>query len=394
MSILVGAPLTFDPDRAPHRRFHACIIGISVYARGEGDWSPGLLSGAAFGACLFRDYLVQAFKPPGKVEQGAVRLLISPTDNEAEELKKLGHVQGGTYELATYQNVKAALESWAVDCNKDSADIAILYVAGHGVSTSDQARWVFLSNAPKEGDPYYSSINVDQIRRRMSSRRAIANYFIYDACAEVGRHIPMRDADSSSGLGLPRLDQSEPTGIRAYELYTSVHEGTSNYVTKPTKGPILSRALLDLMRTDGGQLNQQGEYVITASAINLQFQSRIERLMTEDRISGLHIEAMVKGEHLPEGISLLSEPPKFNLIYVPRANDQTCALRLFDSKGVELYPANGGAEPQLAGRRHLGTYRAGMYKIHALRGMQTIVSDIPLARDTSFSLDQAGAVAI
>ena len=158
---------------------HALVIGMSRYTSDDGKAPNGFvdIAGTAVAAGRFAAWLVEEFHHPKSIPLRTVRLLLSPMGSEKDSLPK-NYVP----EEANYQNVGAALEHWGHDCDSHSGNVAILYVGGHGVATTEGAQ-VFLPEANLHRDEYLYCINVGTVRELMADCRARSNIYIVDCCA-------------------------------------------------------------------------------------------------------------------------------------------------------------------------------------------------------------------
>ena len=172
---------------------HALVIGVSRYDYLPGGTGPtttksllaGLtqLSAAATAAARVASWLRDNFDYP-EVRLGSVRLLASPVESE------LPLPGGVTPPPATYDEVRRALFAWRADARETPGNITLLYVAGHGIQTSNEGGILLLQDA---GHPDYPALDraldVSSIRRGMvgdptdpETSTPPVQYYFYDAC--------------------------------------------------------------------------------------------------------------------------------------------------------------------------------------------------------------------
>ena len=187
-SVLWSSPV--PPEAAT---VHALVIGVSRYDHLEGGdrqrcTAPllgglGQLSAAAAAATRVAVWLRDHFDYPD-VRLGSVRLLASPSPGE------LPLPSDASPPPATYEEVKRALSAWRADARQTPGNITLLYVAGHGIQTSNEGGILLLQDA---GDPAYPvldrALDVASVRRGMvgdpndpSTYTPPVQYYFYDAC--------------------------------------------------------------------------------------------------------------------------------------------------------------------------------------------------------------------
>lgn len=182
-----------DDIPADEATVHALVIGVSRYDHlPGGSGSPtkhrllgGLtqLSAAATSAARVATWLRDHFDYP-EVRLGSVRLLASPGEGEVPL------PAGVEPPPATYDQVKRALNAWRREARATPGNVTLLYVAGHGIQTSNEGGIVLLQDA---GDPDFAAldraIDVASVRRGMVADPTDAEtftppiqYYFYDAC--------------------------------------------------------------------------------------------------------------------------------------------------------------------------------------------------------------------
>ena len=184
----------FQPATNDDPVYHALIIGVSRYTHLNGGGGPltdeplaaGLeqLGAAATSAARVAIWLRDHFEHP-TARKGSIRLLVSPSDTEVplpEEIQA---------PAATYENVSAAIAEWRKDVRANADNLAILYIAGHGMQTGFGGGILLLEDfgAPSAPTPLHAAIDVESVRRGIvadPNRPATATprlqFYFYDAC--------------------------------------------------------------------------------------------------------------------------------------------------------------------------------------------------------------------
>ena len=176
---------------------HALVIGVSAYDHLPGGSGPpcdaallgGLqqLTAAATSATRIALWLRNSFDFPN-VQLGSVRLLASPSPNEAPLPDKV------TPPPATYDEVRKAITGWLKDARASVGNVTVLYVAGHGIQTSSEGGILLLQDigAPDSLRILERAIDVASVRVGMVADPNEADtstpevqYYFYDACRVV-----------------------------------------------------------------------------------------------------------------------------------------------------------------------------------------------------------------
>ncbi|MGW0638310.1 hypothetical protein [Nocardia salmonicida] len=231
---------------------HALVIGITDYEepasrktgilrKRERLFEP--LPGAAPAATHFARFLLHDYRQPDGIPLRSVRLLLAPSSGMSEADKgKYLITDGRPYQVADYESVVEALEEWADDCDTHVDNVAVLYIAGHGVVTSQQARWAFLSAAGKYREIYSFGVNVTAVRDRMAFRRARTQIFVWDICALPDDKTP--DNPGTTGAMVPRPDRDvEHAGV-VDQVTILPRLGTRTWSLNAKRGTILSSVLV------------------------------------------------------------------------------------------------------------------------------------------------------
>ena len=172
---------------------HALVIGVSRYDHLAGGAGPlttspllagiGQLSAAATSAARVATWLRDNFSYPD-INLGSIRLLASPSPGEVP-------LPGGfAPPPATYDEVKNAAYAWRRQARTTPGNITLLYVAGHGIQTTNEGGILLLQDVGRpDRDPLDSALDLASIRHGMVADRndqatstPPVQYYFFDAC--------------------------------------------------------------------------------------------------------------------------------------------------------------------------------------------------------------------
>jgi hypothetical protein len=295
---------------------HALVIGISKYdppRRNREAWYKDI-TGTASGAAHFARFLIDDFHDPGGRPLRTLRVLLSLIDGQEKYLP-----MDGPWQEASYDNVNDALEDWAHDCDDHHRNVAVLYVAGHGIVTTRGAQWAFLSRAGAMETPYAYGINLAGIQERMYLRQARSNIYVFDCCAHIGSEVPAWDFNPGLCIaGRQRL--AGPANVS--QVVIAARAGTNNYSLNAIDGTLMSWALVGPTKAEArehlfytaGEVIPDGFYTVTPNRLS-------EELLQAMRGKR---QALLDGEEpivLPEqslvGITRPAPPPDFPVTILP-----------------------------------------------------------------------------
>ncbi|MBB3753768.1 hypothetical protein FHT44_006290 [Mycolicibacterium sp. BK634] len=167
------------------------MIGVSHYRHLLGGASTrsthpladglGQLSAAATSALRVATWVRDYFTPPNAA-QGSVRLLLSPAESEALD---------AIAPPATAHSVDQALAGWRRDVRSHPGNIALVYVAGHGIQLSMDGGIVLLEDFadPEAANPLGGAIDIQSVRRgtvsdpnQPDTHTPMRQFYFYDAC--------------------------------------------------------------------------------------------------------------------------------------------------------------------------------------------------------------------
>ncbi len=132
---------------------HVLVLGISAYRHFEGGSAPTQpgrkfrmrqLSAAARSASEFAAWILQKYANPA-APLSSLRVLLSPSEGEQIDPAVSALLPANVDDYAaTLDNVKAELLAFRKACGKHPENVAIVYVAGHGVQLTKNGAIVLL----------------------------------------------------------------------------------------------------------------------------------------------------------------------------------------------------------------------------------------------------------
>lgn len=285
---------------------HALVVGVSEY---EKPLSPNhksqfeLLYGTAPAATHFARFLLHDFHHPGGIPLRSIRLLLSPPkEMTAEQRAEYLLTEGRPSQPASFQNVAHALEVWAEDCDRHADNVAIMFVAGHGVATSTQARWAFLPEAGSLKQIYTYGINVTALKQGMALHRARTQIFIWDLCALVS---DLPDYLPAVGAAGPRTNQDADLWDNRMTIGATVLP-PERKAGEEHPGGVNQVAIVSRLGTKTWSLNAIRGTILTTALVGRDADDFKQRLMsTAVSIDDHHqvaVTAQRVGELLPDAV--------------------------------------------------------------------------------------------
>jgi hypothetical protein len=301
-----------DDCQGPGGRIHAIVIGVGKYsAPRKGRKSFDSLPGAALAAYRFARYLKHEFREPEGRSLATLRLMLSPMERD-------GDLTSLTAGPATSREVGIALQDWANDCNTDDQNLAILYVAGHGVALDKVVSTLFLADAPEQGNDYIGAINLSMTQDNMAGCAAKDNIFVYDCCA-VGSD----DMPDLTGAGGVFITSFPPGGKkREHSVFINAARVGRKTFALNENGTLLTRGLLGaytdrvgedaLLRTAGDIIDDR--FGITPYQLGVDINPKLRDILRSISHPDEKYEATLKGD-LPVAHIAFPEPvPEFEVV--------------------------------------------------------------------------------
>ncbi|MDQ6807293.1 MAG: caspase family protein [Actinomycetota bacterium] len=249
-------------------RLHAMVIGVSRYSHRSNLTTPG----PAMSAALFAQWLRNEFRHP-ELALGTMRVLLSPTDQEAEPAAQAaGRIDGEP----TRDTVDAELNAWGNRCNRSAADAALLYLAGHGTSMVAAGGLLLLQDFGAPGAALGRALHIDAVRDAMETRVAHANFFFVDACQQtMPEQANITNPQAVTGVDLV-------PGKRRRKFYRAIYGAAPDekaWTLAPKEavkhGTVFSKALLQALKTvadfdDNGRFSVTVNRLIAETALNVE----------------------------------------------------------------------------------------------------------------------------
>lgn len=245
MPNLIAAPAQAGP------KTHALVIGVSRYRHigdGEEPTEAGealqleQLSSAARSASEIARWLLpgtpSGYRNP-EAPLASLRVLLSPSDGEdiAEEIAALLPAE----HAATRAAVQDEFLAFKKDAESDRDNVAIVYVAGHGVQLSKRGAVVLLEDVGDEAHPtlLHGAIDMVACHAAMNHTKGARDQFWFvDACRQ--RPDVARQFETMRGALAPdeRIGQ-----VNASPLYLAAGPRESAFA-RPNETSLFSEALL------------------------------------------------------------------------------------------------------------------------------------------------------
>ena len=246
----------FQAAAGPDPAYHALIIGVSRYRHLPGGGGPvstdplaaGLtqLSAAAASALRVAMWIRDHYEPPN-AGRGSIRLLLSPAPGEAL-------AENVSVPPATSREVSSAVAAWRRDVRAHAGNVALLYVAGHGIQKTSEGGILLLEDFadPDALTPLAGAVDVQSVRRgivsdpnRPDTCTPALQFYFYDAC-RVRLPAAMHYDSLNAGITL-----DEPQGDPAKASLVSFGAGPQDYAFADPRrrATLYSQAFLDCLET-------------------------------------------------------------------------------------------------------------------------------------------------
>ncbi len=233
---------------------HALVIGISSYLHlADGDdptpvgesFNIEQLSSAARSASEFAGWLVREYRHPNKPLK-SLRVLLSPSPGEMLD-SDVRNLLPDAY-AATRAAVERELAGFRNACNAHRENVAMVYIAGHGVQLTKHGSVVLLHDfgAAAHLNQLQGAIDMAGVHAGMNHpNTAQTQFWFVDAC----RQKPSVARRFETMTGALALD--EPTGVAEVSpLFLAATTGRAAY-GKPGGVSLFNEALMWALR-DGG----------------------------------------------------------------------------------------------------------------------------------------------
>jgi hypothetical protein len=215
---------------------HVLVIGVSEYLHfHDGSQSTNnaklfdmkQLSAAAHSASEFAAWMLNKYKND-RAPLSSLRVLLSPAPNEVVNADINNRLTGVTNDFsATRKNVEAELIQFRSVCDLHADNIAVVYVAGHGVQLTKNGSILLLHDCGSNNFPNLldGALNMAGVHAGFNHpNTAQTQFWFVDACRQKPR-IAKRFENLQGGLSL-----DEPNGSAdSNAMYLAATTGTQAY---------------------------------------------------------------------------------------------------------------------------------------------------------------------
>ncbi|MGA5305596.1 caspase family protein [Nucisporomicrobium flavum] len=311
---------------------HALVIGVSDYP--YRPFGLGHLPGAATSARLFAEWLSEEYRSPD-APLGSVRLLVAPSARE--KLDAAGTPR------PTRDNVMEALDAWHADCFTSAANVAILYVCGHGLLESTDGGVVFMSDAGRlRTQRLDAALDIAGVRAGMAGPGSPdRQWYFADACRERSAELDDFAEVLRGGISLPAR-----RGPHASHRPIFFAAPPSRSAYQSGQGSIFLRALLQSLRLNALEppAGPDSRWAVTTNSLLTALTTEVERLAKKH---GVRQRVTIGGTFLPREILVHSdEPPQVpvSLVVTPAEAETVGSggAEIFDGRtNVRVLPRSG-----------------------------------------------------
>jgi hypothetical protein len=228
------------------------------------------LNCAATAALKFAQWLRDRYRSTAPI--GTVQLLVSPSQFEAQTSPELAVLQ-----KSNRQNVDAAIQEWKRRCREDERNIAILYMAGHGIEYSRERSYVLLEDFGSHPALLQDAVDVNVIRAGMlEDGIAQTQLYFVDACRT---DIEALQKVGQLGYGIMLPGANAIADRRCCPVFFSAAPGTSAFGTTG-EGTIFSQALIECLDSLAARppITSEGEWHVTTTSLEESLGSRVHEI--------------------------------------------------------------------------------------------------------------------
>jgi hypothetical protein len=221
------------PEQENNPGTHVLVIGVSEYLHFNDGRFPtqrgellGMeqLSAAAHSASEFAAWMLKKYNNPN-APLSSLRVLLSPSENEVLNADVLNRLTGDY--SATLGNVKAELNQFQNLCDLHKNNVAIVYIAGHGVQLSKKGSIVLLHDCGSTNHTTLLEGSIDMAGVHAGfdhPNTAQTQFWFVDACRQIPA-IASRFENLKGGLTL-----DEPTGnANSNPMFLAATTGTQSF---------------------------------------------------------------------------------------------------------------------------------------------------------------------
>jgi hypothetical protein len=346
---------------------HAFVLGVSRYGGEDDEFAS--IPGTAASAARFATFLRDEFHDPEGVPLRTIRMLLSPVEDNLPAWAK-------SAPEAAKADVEAALLAWLQDCDEIDDNIAVLYVSGHGVAGPDGTRYIFLSRAHGETNPYRFSVNLQLCVETIRRSHVQALIVVADCCAL--KSVPSYGAGEVAVTPNDLTRGADQSGECEYILtINAARTGTRAYAIDADRGTLLTANLFPLLKTAGELFEVSADdkdFRITDRRLRARLPAAVKQWLA-DHNEQIRADATIKGDYLYTGITRPDPPPEFRVHLEPTTEFGELTVD-FCTQGKRI-PYGTISAPETI---HLP---AGFYRVESKAGTHSDRTEFSLYQDGS-----------
>ncbi|HCL4007342.1 caspase family protein [Pseudomonas aeruginosa] len=267
---------------------HALIIGVSAYdhllGTGEGECSEqgsdsglGQLTAAARSASRFATWLMGDYRRKD-FPLRSLRVLLSPaTEDEVSENLR-GKLESDS--IPTRDNVAAAFREFKRAAARNPSNIAIVYVAGHGVQFTNTGAVLLLkdfAHPSHEEERYKGAVDMRAMHESMTyTSGARSQFWFVDICRQ--RAVDAKEFEELAGV--LKFNRDISGAAACSPLFLSASTGEQAFA-KPGKLTLFCEALMSAL-VEGHAASSDGErsspWLVSTSGLQMYLRKAVELL--------------------------------------------------------------------------------------------------------------------
>ena len=318
--------------------FHALIVGVSAYrylppvGSVPTPESCGMtqLSCAAYSAYTVYRWL-RAHSDTLSAPLATCRLLLAPTDNEAQREPAVRHAAA-----ATLSEFLCAAREWRADVAQHRDNAALFYFAGHGVVRNRAEQILLMADFNDgHGSLLRNGVNLRSLIDGMAPSRRYPHigrtqFYFIDAC----RNMPSQFASYESLCPTPAFDVYLPDmpDDRTAPVFFAAPVGSHAYA-EPNTQTFFSKALIRCLQGTAAEPDAHGCWRITSTTLQRTLEATIRELL---HAYDAEQQVVVNGVGRDAVLCYLPQPPQaqVQLFLNPREAHQRVQVQVRDGEGA------------------------------------------------------------
>ncbi len=288
------------PEQLDQPGTHVLVIGVSQYRHFEGGTAPTTngtslrmkqLSAAARSASEFAAWMLNEYNH-SESKLSSLRVLLSPSDGETLNSDINGLLDGDS--SATLANAESALLGFRKACNAHKENVAIVYVAGHGVQLTGKGSVLLLEDCASDDhiNILKGALDMAGIHAGFDhTNTAQTQFWFVDACRQKPA-VARRFEEMEGGLSL-----DEPLGFaQSNPMFLAAATGTEAYA-RIQGVTLFNEALLWSLRGNNASAPEED----FSNFWHVSVQGLVKRL-------GFRVQALAEAENAEQTVSLDGNP--------------------------------------------------------------------------------------